>query len=162
MKKILLICSVLCILSISLYSQSSIYSQYNNPQSIYITSGSHFTKYGILNNYFGNIGYEYQVIKYLSLFYNISVWKALDIFISSSFGIKLHIDSTEYFDPYLGLSYEQMTLISSSNKIIDLPALLGLNINLNQNFGLKIEYKLYLLSLNYMFSELNAGLRFSF
>jgi hypothetical protein len=163
MKKTIVIFIISVLLACLVYSEEE-----QNPKIhalgniVYLDGGDVITNLGIANGIILNGGYEGYVIDYLSAFAEINTWVMNDILIAYGFGINVHPFSRFRVDPYAGFGIMYGIDINTKKSLIDIPVDLGVNLMVNDFFGFKIQAKLYLLSLAYAFTEINAGVLVKF
>jgi hypothetical protein len=136
--------------------------------------GSQNITYQTTSTFFGAYaGYDYFFNPYISAGVSCYGWfntiaSLLTVEVSPSF----HPFPVWFIDPYieiggsvtrfLNYSPASFTADQAAATIIDLPATLGANIWFNKNFGLKVQGKLCLLSLDVNLYHLNGGIVFAF
>jgi hypothetical protein len=110
------------------------------------------------------IGYDYYLLQNLSFGFFLSIWPGYNA-VAAIYDVSclVHFVGKKSFDPYIGIGFANMAISTSSKTYIDIPFVVGFNAWVNNNFGFKLQDKIYLLSLSAAFlNELTAQLVFAF
>jgi hypothetical protein len=128
---------------------------------IYIGGGTVLISGGSLGSFGG--GYEYLINPNFSAGITFAIWPGpAGVMAIYDVSIFLHVIGKKTFDPFIGIGLASASASYSKVTMIDLPLTVGLNFWFNRNFALRLQDKLYLLSLGYGLNEINAQLVFSF
>jgi hypothetical protein len=163
LRKTIVFLIIITIVSQLAYSQEDQIKRREIPEYIlYLTGGTIISTLGVGNGVIVNGGYEGFVLDILSAYGEINAWIMNDTFIAGSFGINVHPFPKFKIDPFIGVGVMYGTWMSMNMRTIDVPLNVGANLMIADFFGFRMQAKVYLLSLAYAFTEINAGLLLRF
>ncbi|MBN1797059.1 MAG: hypothetical protein JW822_00665 [Spirochaetales bacterium] len=157
-KKVLAVMCLVFMLNAAGFAQQSI----GRPIIVGGHAGTAFSDLGVLDGIIIGANAEYYFFPFLSAVAHIDVWLITDIIYAESLGLNLHFLGPENFDPYLGCAVWLGQIYSQALTVIDVPAVLGVNIRLSDAIGIQVQGRLYLLSLPVVLIEADLGLFYQF
>lgn len=157
-KKVLaVICLVFVINGVG-FAQSSI----GNPFIVGAHAGTAFSDLGVLDGIIIGAHAEYYFFPFLSAAADIDFWLITDVIYTESLGLNLHPLGPAQFDPYLGCAVWLGQIFSQESTVIDIPAVVGVNIRLSDEIGIQVRGRLFLLSLPAVLIEADLGIFYQF
>ncbi len=163
MKKLCIV--LLLVSSISAYSQidsAGIPDRQVKKNIISLDAGTVVATLGILQGVIINGGYETLIIPNFGAEISFNAWLMNIVSIGMTGSFYFHILGDYPVDPYIGVGFSYMRFIGTNIASIDIPLTAGINCFITDFFGIKMQGKLYLLSISMAATEIDIGMFFAY
>jgi hypothetical protein len=128
---------------------------------VFFGGGGALTSFGVLGSFTG--GYEYLINPNFAGNFTFSVWPLRGgVMFLYDVSILVHFSVKKTFDPFIGIGLASAASSLVKGTFLDLPVTAGVNFWFNKSFALRIQDKLYLLSMSTGLNEVTGQLVFAF